>query len=78
MNFASGVMIDTGTLVGTVLRPDSPPRQALLAALSRATVCVSPATLPEIDQGLIASDEDLRGLNPWSGTAIQTPAQFLS
>ena len=29
-------------------------------------------------QVLIASDEDLLVLNPWSGTAIQTPAQFLS
>ncbi|RYU58393.1 hypothetical protein EWI61_10985 [Methylolobus aquaticus] len=78
MNFASGVVIGTGTLFGTVLRPGSPPRRALLAALSRATVCVSSATLAELEPGLIASDEDLRVLNPWNGIAIQTPAQFLS
>ena len=58
MNFASRVVIDTSTLVGAVLRPGSPPRRALLAALSRATVCVSPATLAELERVLLREKFD--------------------
>jgi len=58
MNFANRVVINTSTLVGAVLRPGSPPRQALLAAMCRATVCVSPATLAELERVLMRDKFD--------------------
>ena len=45
MSEAQGVAIDTSTLVGAVLRPESVPRQALLAAIGVYQLCFSDATL---------------------------------
>ena len=42
------VVIDTSTLVGAVLRPNSVPRQAFLAAVRLYELCLSPATLAEL------------------------------
>lgn len=42
------VVIDTSTLIGAVLRPNSVPRQAFLAAVRLYELCVSQATLAEL------------------------------
>ncbi len=42
------VVIDTSTLIGAVLRPNSVPRQAFLAAVRLYELCVSQATLTEL------------------------------
>ena len=47
------VVIDTSTLIGAILRPDSIPRQAFLAALRACEPCVSPATLQELREVLL-------------------------
>lgn len=46
------VVIDTSTLVGAVLRPASPPRQALLVAAKGFELCVSTSTLHELEEVL--------------------------
>lgn len=46
------VVIDTSTLVGAVLRPDSVPRQAFMAAVRTYELCVSCATLDELREVL--------------------------
>ena len=46
------VVIDTSTLVGAVLRPDSIPRRAFLAALDNFSLCVSHATVDELREVL--------------------------
>ena len=48
MNPLGSVVIDTSTLVGTVLRPASIPRQALLLAVKNFVLCVSQSTLQEL------------------------------
>ena len=40
--------MDTSSLVGAVLRPDSVPRQAFINAVSSFELCASPATLQEL------------------------------
>jgi putative PIN family toxin of toxin-antitoxin system len=42
------VVIDTSTLIGAVLHPNSVPRQAFLAAVGMYELCVSQATLAEL------------------------------
>lgn len=42
------VVMDTSTLIGAVLRPESVPRQAFLAAVRHYALCVSAATLDEL------------------------------
>ena len=42
------VVIDTSTLIGSVLRPNSVPRQAFIDAVRLYEICVSQATLPEL------------------------------
>lgn len=46
------VVIDTSTLIGAVLRPDSVPRRALLLAIRTATLCASAQTLQELERVL--------------------------
>ena len=44
------VVVDTSTLIGAVLRPSSVPRQAFLAAVRIYELCVSDATLGELNE----------------------------
>ncbi len=44
------VVIDTSTLIGAVLRPTSTPRQAFLVAVKGFELCVSQATLDELQE----------------------------
>lgn len=44
--------MDTSTLIGALLRPDSAPRQALLTALSTCTLVACDATLNELHEVL--------------------------
>ncbi|MFN5348728.1 MAG: putative toxin-antitoxin system toxin component, PIN family [Polaromonas sp.] len=53
MNLLNRAVFDTSTLVSTVLRPSSIPRQAFASALARYTLFVSPATLDELQAVLI-------------------------
>ena len=46
------IVIDTSTLVGAVLCPDSVPRQAFMAAVRTCELCVSRATLDELREVL--------------------------
>ena len=48
MSPLGNVVIDTSTLVGAVLRPDSKPRQAFMKAVSNTLICVSQSTLQEL------------------------------
>jgi putative PIN family toxin of toxin-antitoxin system len=47
------VVFDTSTLVGAALRVGSTPHQALRQAISQGQVCVSVATLSELEQVLL-------------------------
>lgn len=58
MNFAKRVVLDTSTLIGAALRPQSLPRQALLTAVATATLCASPATLAELERVLMRKKFD--------------------
>jgi putative PIN family toxin of toxin-antitoxin system len=58
MSFAKRVVLDTSTLVGAVLRPQSVPRQAFLMTVAGATICASPATLAELEQVLMRDKFD--------------------
>jgi putative PIN family toxin of toxin-antitoxin system len=42
--------MDTSTLIGAVLRPDSVPRRALLAAVRLYEICMSQLTLDELQE----------------------------
>ena len=46
------VVIDTSTLVGVILRPDSVPRRAFMAAVRTCELCVSLETLDELREVL--------------------------
>ena len=48
MSAVPRLVIDTSTLIGAVLRPNSVPRQAFLAAVKSYELCVSSATLNEL------------------------------
>jgi uncharacterized protein len=52
------VVLDTSTLIGAVLRPDSVPRQAFLAAVGTRELCASRATLNELHEVLQRSKFD--------------------
>ena len=56
MSFAKRVVIDTSTLIGALLKPQSVPRQAFNCAMATATVCVSPATIAELE-GVLLRDK---------------------
>lgn len=58
MSFAKRVVLDTSTLIGAVLRPQSVPRQAFLTTVAGATICASPATLAELEQVLMRDKFD--------------------
>ncbi|MBZ0091724.1 MAG: putative toxin-antitoxin system toxin component, PIN family [Sulfuricellaceae bacterium] len=58
MSFAKRVVLDTSTLIGAVLCPQSVPRQAFLAAVASAALCASPATLAELEQVLMREKFD--------------------
>lgn len=58
MNFVRRTVLDTSTLIGAVLRPQSIPRQALLKALANGTLCASPATLAELELVLMREKFD--------------------
>lgn len=49
MNPGSRVVLDTSTLIGAMLRPRSVPGQVFLTAMGTGTLCVSPATLAELE-----------------------------
>ena len=50
MSLVRRVVLDTGTLVGAVLKPGSVPHQALLSALARDDVCASVQTWLELER----------------------------
>lgn len=56
MSFANRIVIDTSTLIGALLKPQSVPRQAFNHALATGTLCVSPATLAELE-GVLLRDK---------------------
>lgn len=58
MNFANRIVIDTSTLIGALLKPQSVPRQAFNHALATGTLCVSPATLAEMESVLLRDKFD--------------------
>lgn len=58
MSFDKRIVIDTSTLIGSLLKPDSIPRQAFLYAMANATLCVSPATLEELEVVLMRDKFD--------------------
>jgi uncharacterized protein len=58
MSFVKRIVIDTSTLVGALLKPQSIPRQAFNHALTVATVCVSPETLAELESVLLRDKFD--------------------
>lgn len=58
MSFVNRIVIDTSTLVSAVLKPQSTTRQALLRAIASAKVCVSPATLEELERVLMRDKFD--------------------
>ena len=65
------VIIDTSTLIGAILRPDSVPRQAFLLAADTHELSVSPATLEELREVLHRSKFDRY-------TPLQKRLEFLS
>lgn len=58
MSVAKRVVLDTSTLIGAVLRPQSVPRQAFLTAVASAMLCASPATLAELERVLMREKFD--------------------
>ena len=58
MSFVNRVVIDTSTLISVVLKPQSIPRQAFLRAITSAKICVSPATLEELERVLMRDKFD--------------------
>lgn len=58
MSFVRRIVLDTSTLIGAVLRPQSVPRQALLKAFASGTLCVSPSTLNELERVLMREKFD--------------------
>jgi uncharacterized protein len=58
MSFANRIVIDTSTLIGALLKPQSAPRQAFIHALATGTPCVSPATLAELESVLLRDKFD--------------------
>ena len=58
MSFVKRVVMDTSTLVSAVLLPQSTPRQAFLKALAIGVLCVSPATLIEMELVLMRKKFD--------------------
>ena len=59
MNFDRPIVIDTGVLVSAAIRPQSVPALALERALLHCEVCVSQATLAELQGVLRRSKFDL-------------------
>jgi uncharacterized protein len=58
MSFANRIVIDTSTLIGALLKPQSVPRQAFNHALATGMLCVSPATLSELESVLLRDKFD--------------------
>ena len=59
MSFANRIVIDTSTLIGALLKPESIPRRAFHRAMAVvATVCASPATLAELEMVLMRDKFD--------------------
>jgi uncharacterized protein len=58
MSFVKRIVIDTSTLIGALLKPQSLPRQAFNHALATGTLCVSPATLAELESVLLRDKFD--------------------
>lgn len=58
MNLIERVVLDTSTLVGAILLPQSVPRQAFMKALGSGTLCASPATLAELERVLLRKKFD--------------------
>ena len=56
MSFVERIVVDTGIWISAALRPASVPAQAVALALARYEVCVSEATLDEL-QRVIARDK---------------------
>jgi putative PIN family toxin of toxin-antitoxin system len=53
MSFADRIVFDTSTLVGAMLRPQSVPGLAFLAAMEQGDLCASPVTLEELGQVVV-------------------------
>ena len=53
MTFDRPIVIDTGVLISAAIRPQSVPALALERALRHYDVCMSPATLGELQQVLL-------------------------
>ena len=58
MKFGKRVILDTSTLVGALLSPDSIPRQAFRQALAEDELCASASTLAELTDVLGRSKFD--------------------
>ncbi len=58
MSYVKRVVMDTSTLVSAVLLPQSTPRQAFLKAVASGVLCVSPATLSEMEHVLMRKKFD--------------------
>ena len=58
MSFVKRIVLDTSTLISAALRPQSLPRQALVKALTSGVICVSPATLAELEHVLMRDKFD--------------------
>ena len=58
MDFVDRVVFGASTLVSAALMPESMPRRAFVQALRRAEICVSPATLSELETVLGRSKFD--------------------
>lgn len=52
MSFAERIVVDTGIWISAALRPESLPAQAVALAFARFEVCVSAATLAELQRVL--------------------------
>ncbi len=58
MSLVERVVLDTSTLVGAIMLPQSVPRQAFMKALGSGTLCASPATLAELERVLLRKKFD--------------------
>ena len=58
MSFVKRAVLDTSTLIGAVLRPQSVPRQAFLKAVSNGILCASSSALAALEQVLMREKFD--------------------
>ena len=75
MNGLHRVVFDTSTLVSAALRVGSVPHEAFAHAVSAGEVCISQATLAELEHVLLRPKFDK--YHPWRGIPIMTPRDYL-